>query len=43
MKFLADLGRRISHVSGNDRNHFFVSTHFCFVISVLFCFVAQQL
>ena len=42
-KFLADLGRRIYRMSGDDRETtFFVSTHFCFVISVQFCFVAQQ-
>ena len=40
--FLADLGRKISRVSGDDRETtFFVSTHFCFVISFQFCFVAQ--
>jgi len=45
-KFLADLGRKISRVSGVWRrqvNHVFVLTHFCFVISFQFCFVAQQL
>jgi len=45
-KFLADLGRKISRVSGVCRrqvNHVFVLTHFCLVISFQFCFVAQQL
>jgi len=41
-KFLADVGRRISRVWRRQGNHIFVSTHFCFVISFQFCFVAQQ-
>ena len=33
-KFLADLAPRISRVSGDDRENHFVSTYFCFAISV---------
>ena len=41
-KFLADLGRKISRVSGDDRETtFFCFNAFCFVISFQFCFVAQ--
>ena len=38
-EFLADLRQRISRVS---ENHVFISTHFCFVISFQFIFVAQR-
>ena len=36
-EFVAHLGHRISHVSGDDkRQHFFVLTYFCFAIAVQF-------
>ena len=41
-KFLGNLGRKISRVWRRHGNLVFVSTHFCFVISFQFCFVAQQ-
>ena len=40
-KFLADLGRKISRVSGDDRETTFLFQRICFVISFQFCFVAH--